>query len=166
MTDSLSLARFALKEKERFKLKIGVFLFLIQDEHLLLLRRYCTGIGDGMYVLPMGGHDGKEPLTQALIREVKEETNILIKPEQITACHVMHRLHHLPDGLSFEQMDVFFKATTYEGIIKNREPHKCDELQFYPLNDLPANTVPFIRYAIDCILKQQIFSEFGWSNET
>lgn len=164
MNDKSCLSIFANKEKERFKLKAGIFLFLIQNENILLLRRYRTGIDDGIYVVPMGGHDGNEPLTNTLIREVLEETNIIIRPENVEVCHVMHRFHPMPDRLSFEQMDVFFKASAYEGIITNMEPHKCDELQFYPLRNLPQNTAPFIRYAIEKTLKQQFFSEFGWGD--
>jgi len=156
------LALFAQKEQQRFKIKTGVFLFLIQDNKILLLRRYKTGIDDGNYVVPMGSLEGDETLTQAVIREACEEANIIIKPETLHMCHIMHRFHPMPQNLSFEQIDIFFKAEIYEGTIENLEPHKCDELKFYPLNNLPANTVPFIRYAIESMLQSKVFSEFGW----
>lgn len=165
MSENSFLSVFAQKEAKRFKLKTGILLLLIQDEHVLLLRRYQTGIDDGMYVVPMGGHDGKEPLTHSLIREAKEETDIVLRPENVQVCHVMHRLHPMPEGLTFEQIDVFFKAQTYEGVVKNMEPHKCDELKFYPMDKLPANTAPFIRHAIECTCKGQFFSEFGWNTK-
>lgn len=165
MTTSQSfLSLFAQKEKQRFKLKAGVLLFLIQEENILLLRRYQTGIDDGLFVVPMGGHDGNEPLTMSLVREAQEETNIKIRPDDLEVCHVMHRRHPMPDGLTFEQIDVFFKAHTYEGIIQNMEPHKCDQLKFFPLNDLPQNTAPFIRHAIQCMSNKKFYSEFGWNN--
>ena len=110
----------------------------------------------------MGGIEGGEPLTMALVREAYEEANIIIQPDQIRMCHVMHRFHPMPQRLSFEQIDVFFYATSYEGTIENKEPHKCDELKFYPLNNLPSNTVPFIRAAIEHMHEENIFSEFGW----
>lgn len=160
--NSSFLSLFAEKEKKRFKLKVGILLFLVQNESILLLRRFQTGIDDGMYVVPMGGHDGKETLTQALIREAEEEANVILKPENLHVCHVMHRLHPMPEGLSFEQIDVFFKAHAYDGTIENKEPHKCDELQFYPMDHLPENTAPFIRHAIQCMRNGQSFSEFGW----
>ena len=162
MTSQSFLDLFAQKESARFKLKVGVFLFLIQDQHVLLLRRFRTGIDDGNYVVPMGGHDGGQPLTEALIREAKEEANIGLKPEDLQVCHVMHRFHAMPGTLSFEQIDVYFKAHRYEGIIQNNEPHKCDELKFYPLNHLPENVAPFIRHALDGMQIGQFFSEFGW----
>jgi 8-oxo-dGTP diphosphatase len=164
MSTDQFLSVFVQKEAERFKLKVGVFLFLIQDNHILLLRRYRTGIDDGMYVVPMGGHDGKETLTNTLIREAKEETDVELLPEQVEVCHVMHRFHPMPDKLSFEQIDVFFRAK-HDGkgrAIQNMEPHKCDELKFYPLNNLPKNTSPFISHAIHCMQNGKFFSEFGW----
>jgi 8-oxo-dGTP pyrophosphatase MutT (NUDIX family) len=143
-------------------MKVGVFLFLVQGNEILLLRRFQTGIDDNRYVVPMGGHDGKEPLKQSLIREAKEEVNIDLKLSDIEVCHVMHRFHQMPQGLSFEQMDVYFKARSYEGVIKNAEPDTCDEVKFFPLHSLPENTAPFIRRAIENMEKGEFFSEFGW----
>lgn len=158
------LSSFALKDLKRFKLKVGVFLFLIQDDQILLLRRFNTGIDDGQYGVPMGALEGNETVTSALMREAAEEANISVKPEDLTVCHVMHRFHTTLERFSFEQIDIFFKVSVYEGIIKNLEPHKCDELKFYPINDLPPNTIPFIRAAINSTLEGQCFSEFGWEN--
>lgn len=162
MTTESFLSVFAAKEAKRFKLKVGVFIVLIKENQVLLLRRFQTGIADGRYVLPMGGHDGKEPLTGAVIREAKEEINIDIKKEDISVCHVMHRFHPMPEGLSFEQMDVFFKINSYQGIIQNNEPDRCDELAFFSLENLPLATDSFISYALECIQKGEFFSEFGF----
>lgn len=162
MTNCSFLSVFMQKEAMRFKLKVGTFLFLIQDGQILLLRRFRTGIEDGCYVVPMGGHDGAETLTQSIIREAEEEANITLSPDALEVCHVMHRFHPMPEGLSFEQIDLFFKTDTYSGTIMNREPHKCDELKFYPLKELPKNTSPFIHHAVQCMLENRFYSEFGW----
>lgn len=159
------LSIFAEKEKKRFKLKVGVFLFLIENDQILLLRRHKTGIDDGFYVVPMGAIEGDEIVTSAVIREAVEEANILLKPENLEMCHVMHRFHSMPQGLSFEQIDIFFRAEKYVGNVQNLEPHKCDELSFYPLENLPIKTAPFIRYAIDCMLSGKLLSEFGWEGK-
>lgn len=156
------LTLFSQKEAKRFKLKVGVFLFLIHRNHILLLRRYQTGIDDGQYAVPMGAIEGAETLTAAAIREAREEANVIIKPENLKMCHLMHRFHKMPQGISFEQLDIFFQTKDYEGEIKNLEPHKCDELKFYPLNNLPQNTIPFVRHAIRCMQNNESYSEFGW----
>lgn len=155
---------FAQKESKLFKLKTGVFLFLVQNDHILLSRRFKTGIDDGMYVVPMGGLNGQETATAAIMREAEEETAVILKPENLQVCHVMHRYHPMPQGLSFEQIDIFYLATEYEGTIQNLEQHKCDELKFYPIRQLPKNTAPFIQYAVECYLNGQFFSEFGWEH--
>ena len=51
-----------LKEVKRFRLKVGVFLVLIENNKVLLSRRYNTGIADGQHVLPMGGLEEGETL--------------------------------------------------------------------------------------------------------
>lgn len=156
------LTLFAAKEAKRFKLKVGIFVVLLDRGKVLLLRRFQTGIADGKYVLPMGGHDGKEPLTQAVIREAKEEINIDLKPENLSVCHVMHRFHPMPEDLSFEQIDVFFAVKSYKGTIANNEPESCDELAFFALDNLPTTTDAFICHALKCIQNGQFFSEYGF----
>ena len=155
--------RFKEKEATRFKLKVGVFALIMNHDKVLLLRRFQTGSEDGMYVLPMGGHDGNEPLTQTVIREAKEEVNITLKSEDLSVCHVMHRLHHMPqEELSFEQIDIIFSVKSYEGIIHNNEPDKCDALDFFPIADLPVNTAPFIKEILRSIHRGEFYSEFGF----
>jgi 8-oxo-dGTP diphosphatase len=154
--------QFLEKEARRFKVKVGVFLFLIENENVLLLRRHNTGIADGCYVVPMGGLLDGETVTQAVTREAKEEAGILLKAADAQVCHVMHRFHRMPEGYTFPQIDVYFRAEQWEGCINNCEPHKCDELKFYSLRALPEKTEPFISHAAMCMQKGVFFSEFGW----
>jgi 8-oxo-dGTP diphosphatase len=154
-----------LKEKKRFKLKVGVLLVLLENDQVLLSRRYNTGIADGQHVLPMGGLEEGETLTQAMIREAKEEADVDLQSNRLQVAHVMHRLHHLPNNDSFPQIDVFFIARSYDGVVQNMELHKCDELKFYPFNDLPSTVAPFIEQALHCIRTNQFYSEFGWSDD-
>src|ERR1700728_4584432 len=95
------MQQFLDKEALRFKTKVGVFLFLMQEGQVLLLRRHNTGIADGRHVVPMGGLQEGETVTQALLREAQEETSITLQPEQVQVCHVMHRLQQMPDGYRF-----------------------------------------------------------------
>lgn len=159
-------SEFLKKEALRFKVKVGVFLFLIEQERVLLLRRYNTGIDDGCYVVPMGGLNEGETVTQAVIREAQEEAGVQITADDVEVCHVMHRFHQMPSGYNFPQIDLFFKARRWEGKIANCEPHKCDELEFYSLKALPEKTVPFISQALQCAQQGVFYSEFGWTLST
>lgn len=64
-----------------------------------------------------------------------------------------------------ERIDVFFTAEKWEGEIRNLEPEKCDDLSWFDLDNLPENIVPYIRQALECINKKNIYSEFGWENK-
>ena len=156
---------FAEKEAKRYRLKVGVFLVLMQEDQVLLLKRFNTGIADGNYVVPMGALDPGETVTTAAIREAQEEANIHLEPEDVRVRHVVHHLYTMPDGTTFEQMDIFFVATNYTGTPTNMEPTKCDELKFYPITALPPQTDPLIFHALGKIHKGESYSEFGWPDE-
>ncbi len=156
-----SQSNFYLSESKRFKVKVGVFLVLLNQGNLLCIRRHNTGIEDGFYVVPMGGLQEKETLLKAVIREAAEEVNITVKEENLKLAHLMYRKHIQPDGYYFFQQDLFFTASSFSGIPRNMEPHKADDVQFFPLGNLPINLAPFIKHAIQCISLNIHYSEFG-----
>lgn len=145
--------------KPRFKLITSVYLILMRDNKILLSKRQNTGYEDGKYSFVAGHVDGDEPLTKALIREISEEAAIDISKSNPKLIHVMHRKGETTDN---ERMDFFLSIESYEGEIKNNEPHKCSEIDWFPLNNLPANTIPYIKKAIMHIQNEEFFSEFGW----
>ncbi|MBS0629168.1 MAG: hypothetical protein JSS30_02955 [Verrucomicrobia bacterium] len=71
----------------------------------------------------------------------------------------MHRFQPMSEGLSFEQIDIFFRINQHEG----NEPHVCEKLAFFPLNDLPKTVDEFIRVALDNIQRGVYYSEFGFN---
>lgn len=142
--------------KERFKIISAVHLFLLRSEEILLSRRFQTGYEDGKYSVPAGHLDGGETATAAMIREVREEIGIQLFEAHLRIVHVMHR------ASSEERIDWFFEATRWTGPVENREPQKCDDLRWFPLNNLPANMVPYVHSAIQHALAGKVYSEFGW----
>ena len=146
-------------KKERFKLIPSSYLILIKDNKILLSRRFNTGYKDGNYSVVAGHLDGNETFIQAMVRESKEEAGIDIKPESLEVVHVMHR--KTPNE-NEERIDFFIAAKDWKGDLKIMEPHKCDDLKWFELGNLPNNVIPYIRQAVDCILKNIFYSEFGW----
>jgi 8-oxo-dGTP diphosphatase len=143
--------------RQNFPYVGSIYLFLIQDEKILLLRRFQTGYEDGNYGLPAGHMDGNETARESCAREVREEIGIEIDPEDLTVVHVMHRKE-----AHDERIDFFMTATTYAGEIRNMEPHKCDELTWHPLDALPPNTIEYIRVALNHFRNGVLYSEYGW----
>ncbi|MEI6510570.1 MAG: NUDIX domain-containing protein [Candidatus Uhrbacteria bacterium] len=142
---------------ERFKLIASVYLVLTKDGKTLLSRRFRTGYEDGKYGLVAGHIEGKETLRQALAREVREEAGVTLNVSDLALGHTMHRWCG-----DHERLDFFFTADTYVGTIVNKEPRKCDDIAWVPLDALPENTIDYVRLAIENCVNKVEYSEYGW----
>lgn len=142
---------------ERFTLRAAVYLLLVKDGKILLLRRFNTGWRDGEYTLPAGHVDGNEAIRAELCREAMEEIGITIRPTDLQFAHVMH--HH---G-NHEYIDFYFVAKIWDGEPANCEPNKCDDIQWVSPDDLPENVIPNVRQALELYSAGERYSEFGWN---
>lgn len=114
---------------ERFKIITAVHLILIENERVLLLRRYNTGYEDGNYSVPAGHVEEDEDVIKAMQREAFEEIGIKIKKEDLKIVHVMQR--KAPDR---ESIDYFLICKKYEGKIEIMEKNKCDDVRFFKVS--------------------------------
>jgi len=142
--------------KDRFKIVPTSHLILVKDGKILLLRRFNTGWGDGNYSVIAGHLDGNETFLQAMVREAEEEAGIELSQEDLEVVHVVHRKSNE------ERIDFFILAKRWKGDPRNMEPHKCDDLNWFEMDKLPENTIPYIRQAIGCFRKGVFYSEHGW----
>lgn len=148
-----------LPHAERFRLIAAVHLFLVQEGQILLLRRFNTGYADGQYSV-VGGHlDGGEEVKTAMIREAREEAGIDIAPDDLGVVGVMHRAS---GDVRDERVDFFLAASVWHGEIFNRVADKCDDLSWFEIEDLPTNTVPYVRQAIENYRRDAWFDSFGF----
>jgi ADP-ribose pyrophosphatase YjhB (NUDIX family) len=141
-----------IPESLRTSLIPAVYLVLIEDGRILMARRINTGYGDGMYGLVAGHLEAGEMLTAALIREAREEAGIVLDAAELTLAHTLHRPAH-------GRLDFFFTARRWQGSVEIREPDKCDDLSWFPVQQLPETTLPYIRRAIEDIKNGIGFSE-------
>jgi len=135
---------------------VAVHLFFFKNDQVLLLRRFNTGYEDGNYGVPAGHVEAGESATQCAIREAREEAGVELTPEHLDFAHIMHRKS------DDERLNFFFVVTQWRGEIINAEPHKCDELAWYPLRTLPHNVIPYVRHALTQVQNRITFSETGW----
>lgn len=154
--------------KDRTSLVGAVHLFLTRGNtatgwgEILLLRRYNTGYNDGNYSVPAGHIDPGESAIAAMVREATEEIGVDIDPLHVHMEHVMHRRSVGTDCTNSERVDFFFTAGSWSEEPINLEPHKCDDLSWFPLTELPSNTVQYVRSAVEMYVHDIPYSEYGW----
>lgn len=143
---------------ERFTLRAAVYLIFIKEGKTLLARRFNTGWMDGKYSLIAGHLDGGEKISDAMIREAYEEAGIKVAKEDLKPLKVFHRM----SSDNQEYMDFFFIAEKWDGKPSIKEPNKCDDMSWFPIHDLPENTLPYVRSVIENYKDGVPFIESGW----
>jgi 8-oxo-dGTP diphosphatase len=143
----------------RFSMPCAVHVFLRRDDEVLLLRRANTGYEDGKYSVIAGHLDGNEEVLAAAVRETREEAGIELTSEHVRVVGVMHR------KAGDERIDFFVEAWQWSGEVTNAEAHKCAGLDWYPLDELPADVIPYVRRALENYRDGTWFDSYGWQRE-
>jgi len=140
----------------RHQVTTDVHLVLLRNNEALFGRRQNTGYEDGAYHLPSGHLEAGESVVTALIREAKEEIGVTIQPEAVEFAHIMH------NSSGGGRAAFFFIVREWDGEPENREPEKCSELAWFPLDALPDHMIAYCRAAMEDIAAGRSFSVFGW----
>jgi 8-oxo-dGTP pyrophosphatase MutT (NUDIX family) len=153
----------AIMSRNRYP--VAVHLFFATDGEVLMLRRHNTGWRDGEYSVPAGHVEAGETVTQAAVREAREEVGVALERAELDVVHVMHRAGDDGKGhksADEERIDFFVAVRAWAGEPANVEPDKCDDLRWFPLDALPENAIPYVRHALACWRAGAGFSEFDW----
>lgn len=134
----------------RHTVPVDVHLVLRRDggrgPEVLLSRRAGPVYATGLWHLPSGHLDPGEDMVEAVIREAREETGVLIAAEDVTAAVTVH--HRPPRGGS-SRIGVFFEVRRWAGLPRVREPDRCGGMGWYPLGALPEPMVAYCRAGLD-----------------
>lgn len=142
-----------------FSLVPAAYVVLRKGDEVLLIRRAHTGYLDGFYSLPSGHIDGNEPAVRAAAREAKEEVGVDIAPGDLRFVHVIHRM---AEEKNHERVDFFFEASKWKGEPTNREPEKCDDVQWFPLDALPTKLSPVVAQALQEVAEGEHYSDLAF----
>jgi 8-oxo-dGTP diphosphatase len=138
------------------KFPVTAHIFLHRGDEILMLRRYNTGYEDGNYSVVAGHLDGGETIKRAAIREAKEEVGIEIQSDNLRIVGVMHRRSN------DERVDFFLATHKWSGEPRNQEPGKCDQIAWFSVDQIPRNTIPYVRRALENYRNGIWFDEYGW----
>lgn len=106
-------------------------------EEVLLLRRANTNYMDGKWDFAGSGHvEEGETASQAVCRELLDETGLVAKPEDTTFLHLCHRIKELT------YYDLYFEIRDWTGEPSIREPDKCSGMAWFPTDALPEDMIP------------------------
>ena len=145
---------------ERYRSIVDVHLVLVRDDRLLLARRANTGYADTLLNFVSGHLEEGEDVVAAVIREAAEEIGVQLAREDLGCVHVMH--HRNAEGQA--RVGFFFRAEGWVGEPVNREPSKCSELVWIPVDDaVPDDMVAYPAEALRRIRRGETFSLHGWA---
>ncbi len=136
---------------------LASYLLLKKGNQVLLLRRFKTGWGDGMYTLPSGHVEGTETARDTMKREAKEEVGIEIDLKDLKVVHIQQR-----NASDRKYVDFYLIAEKWKGEPKNNEPEKSDDVRWFDIDKIPTNTLEFITIVIKKIGNNEFYSEHGF----
>ncbi len=135
----------------------AVYLVMRKDNKILFMRRQGSGFYDGWYSLPAGHVEAGELPKVGLAREMEEELGIGI---DVNALRLVHTLYRTKSDESGDRVDMFFDVPSWQGEPTIMEPHKCDDLQWCSMQELPDKVMPHVRRILEAIDRGETFSEF------
>ncbi|MCB9805676.1 NUDIX domain-containing protein [Candidatus Nomurabacteria bacterium] len=141
--------------KIRHKVCIAVYAVFIKEGKVLLQRRENSGFCDGMYGIPSGHVEENEMPTESLVREIKEEIDVDFTKENIKFSSFNY--HMVKDGNDY--VNLFFVIEKWEGEPKIMEPDKCSDLGWFSIDDMPENTIEYVKNGILNSLENKNYSE-------
>ncbi|HJP96588.1 MAG TPA: NUDIX domain-containing protein [Candidatus Saccharimonadales bacterium] len=144
-------------------MRAAVYLVFERGDKILLSHRSNSGYHDGEYGVPTGHIEDGEPASGAAIRKAEEEVGVKIRMSELRLVHVMHRSSG--SDKTKDYIDFYFLVLNFAGEPINKIPRQCSDLKWVKWNELPTNTVPEVRYALERIKEDKIYSEFDFLAE-
>lgn len=149
---------------QRFLVPSASILMLLKNENgkrkVLLQRRQNTGFMDGLWDLSCSGHvEHGESMSEAAVREAKEELGITIPLKNVRFFAFVHKREKEWD-LTF--YNAYFVCENFDGEPCICEPHKCSELQWFDLDNLPDDLINDRKKAVQAYQSGVHYIEYGW----
>lgn len=107
-----------------------------QDRVLLLRRGPAATFAAGKWDLPVGKSDPGEAVTDTAVRELHEETGLVVASADLRVAHIVHGRYGVESPNGF--LTVVFATERWTGEPENREPHKHAEVRWWDAGALPT----------------------------
>ncbi|MGW3178870.1 NUDIX domain-containing protein [Kitasatospora sp. NPDC001119] len=137
-----------------------------RDRNLVATLHYAANswITASAWTIPGGKVEVGERLDEAAARELREETGLLVEPEDLRLVHTV-QVRTGWDGEHPFLLSVFL-ATAWRGELTNTEPDKHLDAVWSPADGLPLPMFPTAHAALTHHLSGgRGFSTYGWDDE-
>lgn len=140
---------------------------IVHDEpagRVLLLRRgEGAKFAPGLWDLPTGKSEPGEPVTTTALRELHEETGLVVAPDDLRLAHLIHGAWGVESPNGF--VTVVFATSTWSGTAENREPAKHSTVAWTDTAAIPSTFVPSASLALAAYLSSTPATviQRGWS---
>lgn len=144
-------------------LSAGVIVHDLTTDRILLLRRGPRAkFGRGSWDIPVGKSDPGEPVSTTAVRELEEETGLVVVVDSLRLAQVAHGAWGVeaPNGW----VGILFVTHEWSGELVNAEPEKHDRLEWVDISSLPEPLVPVAQSVLNAYLgggRPQVILE-GW----
>ncbi|MYW67162.1 NUDIX domain-containing protein [Streptomyces sp. SID8379] len=112
---------------------------IVRDGDKILLSQRGGPYGRGRWHMPSGKLDKGEKFTVGAARELYEETGLTVLPAHLELVQIVH--HRQDDEMT--RIGFFFEATDWTGDPVNREPAKCQALEWFTVHELPDDIIEY-----------------------
>ncbi|MBT2401865.1 NUDIX domain-containing protein [Streptomyces sp. ISL-100] len=138
---------------------IGGHLYLEREGTVLLGKRHPDAAFAPSTWHLLAGHCEFEAVRTCVAREAAEESGLQIDEQDL---RLVHTVHVLDPGSTQPRLQMFFAATRWTGEPELREPDRCTEWRWWPLNALPDQLVEYTRVALKGIARGSTYTQMGW----
>ncbi|MEU8246237.1 NUDIX hydrolase [Nonomuraea sp. NPDC048916] len=116
------------------------------DRVLLIQRGPKAKFAPLHWDLPVGKADKGEVITTTAVRELQEETGLVVESAKLKIAGIVHGAWGVeaPNGF----LTVVFVAHTWTGDLVNAEPHKHAQVTWCPTEQVPSEFVSTTRAAL------------------
>ena len=131
----------------------GVSAIILTGEGVLLQRRS----DNGLWGLPGGGVEPGESVSEAVVREVREETGLEVRPTRLVGVYsspTNHQIVTYPDGNVIHYVSTSFECRIVSGTLACGT--ESLELGWYDPERLPEGLVPMHRIRIEDALAKRV----------
>jgi ADP-ribose pyrophosphatase YjhB (NUDIX family) len=132
------------------------------DRVALLQRGPQAKFGRGLWDLPVGKATPGEPITATAVRELAEETGLVVDPADLQLVHVIHSSFGVESPTGF--VTIVFAAHRWSGELANLEPAKHASAEWIDATAIPEAFVNTTGAALHSYLAGEVeVSIDGWS---